>query len=168
MFVLFPLVPFAPLVGVLKCIIRIIVIAQSPWIYGNVNKRPRAYALGLGLFTAINPWQLCNNYYVSARKKCLNYRRNHYSQEWSQKWYQQLLLISIVAVLLVTLRFHFKYWHPISRRYLSEFSNRPQLHMVWLLQTTLLWPMHLQFRNWLAPWFRVMFTWQLVEVHVWD
>ena len=51
----------------------ITVIAQSPWIYGNVNKPcPRAYALGLGLFTAINPCRLCNSYYVQCSESCVH------------------------------------------------------------------------------------------------
>ena len=43
----------------------ITVIAQLSGIYGNVNKpRPRAVALGLGWFTAINSGQLYYNYYL--------------------------------------------------------------------------------------------------------
>ena len=43
-----------------------ILIAQLSGIYGNVNKpRSRAVALGLGWFTAINPWQPCYNYYIT-------------------------------------------------------------------------------------------------------
>ena len=43
----------------------IIVIAQVPGIYGcSKQTSSSGYALGLGLFTAINPWHLCYNYYL--------------------------------------------------------------------------------------------------------
>ena len=62
--------------------------AQLPGIYGNVNRPcPRAAPSDSGRFTAINPWRLGFNYYISysytialsglfelcARGGCLNY-----------------------------------------------------------------------------------------------
>ena len=47
-----------------KCNNYVIVIAQSTQIYCSRNKPcPRDKALGPGLFTAINPRQLCNSCY---------------------------------------------------------------------------------------------------------
>ena len=53
---------------VLMCnwLIYVIVIAQVPGIYGSKQTESEGVARGRGLFTtAINPWHLCYNYYIS-------------------------------------------------------------------------------------------------------
>ena len=51
----------------------ITLIAQLPGIYGNVNRPcPLATPSDSGRFTAINPGQLGNNYYIHCKNKKVN------------------------------------------------------------------------------------------------